>query len=89
MPLRVATQVCRSNYIEGRLRKLEKVYGKGMCKKGGEEDRGEGESERGDNELGLRNDRRNTDDSQPRHGLITGVDITKGYADHEFVIGSL
>lgn len=49
----------------------------------------ERESERGDNELGLRNDRRNTDDSQPRHGLITGVDITKGYADHEFVIGSL
>lgn len=31
----------------------------------------ERESERGDNELGLRNDRRNTDDSQPRHGLIT------------------
>lgn len=45
MPLRVATQVCRSNYIEGRLRKLEKVYGKSI-KKGGEEDRGEGDRER-------------------------------------------
>lgn len=80
-----------SNYIGERRgyvswKREEKVYGKGIYKKGGEEDRGEGEREREgeSNELGLRND-----DSPPRHGLITGVDITKGYADHEFVIGSL
>lgn len=64
---------------------MEKVYIKRAEKKiEGKEREREGES----NELGLRNDRRN-DDSPPRHGLITGVDITKGYADHEFVIGSL
>lgn len=60
---------------------MEKVYIKRVGKKiEGKEREREGES----NELGLRND-----DSPPRHGLITGVDITKGYADHEFVIGSL
>lgn len=65
---------------------MEKVYIKRVGKKIEGKERGrEGES----NELGLRNDRRNCDDSPPRHGLITGVDITKGYADHEFVIGSL
>lgn len=64
---------------------MEKVYIKRAEKKiEGKEKEREGES----NELGLRNDRRN-DDSPSRHGLITGVDITKGYADHEFVIGSL
>lgn len=78
-----------SNYIEerrgyvgnARKRYMEKVYIKRAEKKiEGKEREREGES----NELGLRND-----DSPPRHGLITGVDITKGYADHEFVIGSL
>lgn len=79
-----------SNYIEERRgyvswKREEKVYGKGIYKRAekkieGKEREREGES----NELGLRND-----DSPPRHGLITGVDITKGYADHEFVIGSL
>lgn len=80
-----------SNYIEERRgyvswKREEKVYGKGIYIKRaekkieGKEKEREGES----NELGLRND-----DSPPRHGLITGVDITKGYADHEFVIGSL
>lgn len=60
---------------------MEKVYIKRAEKKiEGKEKEREGES----NELGLRND-----DSPPRHRLITGVDITKGYADHEFVIGSL
>lgn len=63
---------------------MEKVYIKRAEKKIEGKKR-----EREYNELRLRKDRRNSDDSPPRHGLITGVDITKGYADHEFVIGSL